>query len=232
MKIKFALSLALCYYLAYLYLDPGFDMTDPTDLKDPTENPQRRKRRVIQVGEALPIHAMPRPGKISKPNKRTRSLVEGIANGLTIAAAGRAAGYPLLDRPELDQKPAAAYQALHDNTSGIREMLAETRAETARDNKITRAMVIEGLKEAVDMSRTLAEPAIMVAAWREIGKMCGFYEPVKISVDLTTGGASLQTRITTMSDADLLRLAAGARLNEQGEIVDSTCERVDDEQGS
>lgn len=212
-------------------------MTDPTDIPDPTEAGLRRqkksgKRRTVigaNDNNSLPAHAIPkRPGAISKPNLRTRSLVDGIANGLTIAAAGRAAGYPLLDRPELDQKPAAAYQVLHENQA-VRDMLTETRAETARDNKITRAMVIEGLKEAVDMSRMISEPAIMVAAWREIGKMCGFYEPVKIKVDLTTGGASLQTRLVSMSDADLLKLAGGAVLNDQGEIIEGTCEQIADD---
>lgn len=212
-------------------------MTDPTELKDPTESPSGRipapprhkKKRLPDTANGAAKSLRQNQPVISNASRRTKSLVHNIANGMTIAEAGRAAGYPLLDRPELERRPSAAYQEIHRGCTGVREMVAAERAETARDNKITRAMVIEGLKEAVDMSRMIGEPAIMVAAWREIGKMCGFYEPVKINIDLTTGGASLQTRITTMSDADLLRLAAGARLNEQGEVVEGTCERVDGE---
>lgn len=204
-------------------------MTDPTEITCPTDklDAAGRKKRKRRVMAGIPEKSnRVNPAKIADPVKRTRSFVEHMANGMSIANAGRAAGFPLIDRPELDQKPAAAYQELHRNTNGIREQLAEIRAETAADHKITRNTVIAGLKEAIDMSRTIGEPAIMVAAWREIGKMCGFYEPVKVKVDLTSGGVSLQTRLTTLTDADLLKLAAGGALAATGEVIDGQCEEL------
>lgn len=144
--------------------------------------------------------------KIGQPNKRIRSLVSHIADGKSIVDAAKAAGLPFAP----SEKPGdcvVARQTLE--RPYVQDMIAEERAGTARDHKITRKMVIEGLKEAIDMSRTLAEPAIMVAGWREIGKMCGFYEAVKVKVDVTSGGVSLSQKIMNMTDADLLRLACG-----------------------
>lgn len=158
--------------------------------------------------------------KIGQPNKRIRSLVSHIADGKSIFDAAQAAGIPLApsERPGDCSKARQALERPY-----VQDMIAEERAGTARDHKITRKMVIEGLKEAIDMSRTMAEPAIMVAGWREIGKMCGFYEAVKVKVDVTSGGVSLSQKIMGMSDADLLRLACGESPEDdiiEGEIVE------------
>jgi hypothetical protein len=97
-------------------------------------------------------------------------------------------------------------------------MVAAERAETARDHKITRKNVLDGLKEAIDMARIIGDPGVMIAGWREVGKMCGFYEAVKVKVDVSSGGVSLSQKIMGMSDADLLRLACGERLED--DVID------------
>lgn len=158
--------------------------------------------------------------RIGQPNKRIRSFVSHIADGKTLVEAAKAAGVPIAasDKPG----DCAAARQMTERPY-IQDMIAAERAETARDHKITRKMVIDGLKEAIDMSRMMSEPAIMVAGWREIGKMCGFYEAVKVKVDVTSGGVSLSQKIMGMSDADLLRLACGETPEDdiiEGEIVE------------
>lgn len=71
---------------------------------------------------------------------------------------------------------------------------------------MTRKKVMEGLIEAVEMAKLMAEPATMVAGWREIGKMCGYYEPVKKKIDINVTGNVAFQRLNKLSDADLLRI--------------------------
>jgi len=152
--------------------------------------------------------------KIGRPNQRIRSVVEEIANGMTYRQAAEKVGIPI--SPCGNPTPVSTMM----ERPYVRDMISEVRAETARDHKITRKMVLEGMQEAIDMARTIAEPAIMIAGWREIGKMCGFYEAVKVKVDLTSGGATLTTKLMTMSDEDLLRIAEGQMTDSDGEILE------------
>lgn len=71
---------------------------------------------------------------------------------------------------------------------------------------MTRKKVMEGLLEAVEMAKLMAEPATMVAGWREVGKMCGYYEPVKKKIDINVTGNVAFQRLNKLSDADLLRI--------------------------
>jgi len=68
----------------------------------------------------------------------------------------------------------------------------------------TRERVMAMLQEAYDAAKMITEPATMVAAAREIGKMCGFYEPEK-HLHIHAGGKMLD-RLNTLSDAELLKL--------------------------
>jgi hypothetical protein len=48
----------------------------------------------------------------------------------------------------------------------------------------------------------------MVSAAREIGKMCGYYEPVKIKHEVSIEGKVVVERLNNMSDQDLLAFIA------------------------
>lgn len=149
-----------------------------------------------------------------KPNQKVRSMVQLIANGMDRRNAVIASGLRPEDAPITSIDNAASEQF---KRPFIRDMLAAEQAQTALDNKITRKNVLDGLKEAIDMARIQGEPGIMIAGWKEIGKMCGFYEAVKVKVDLTSGGAKISTVIRTLSDDDLLRLAGGETI--EGEVI-------------
>jgi hypothetical protein len=75
--------------------------------------------------------------------------------------------------------------------------------------------VLKGLKESVDLARTVSEPASMVAGWREIAKIMGYYAPEKKLVHLTADGNITHTTMRQLSDDELLKLAMqGARVIE------------------
>lgn len=85
---------------------------------------------------------------------------------------------------------------------------------------MTRQRVMDMLKEAYDMAKITSEPSTMVAAAREIGKMCGYYEPdVKININI---GAKLTEKLTTMSDEQLIKLIE----EEGGDILEGESVRV------
>lgn len=68
----------------------------------------------------------------------------------------------------------------------------------------TRERVMSMLQEAYDHAKLVSEPSTMVAAAREIGRMCGFYEPDK-HLHVHVGGKLLE-RMNSLSDEELLKL--------------------------
>lgn len=83
------------------------------------------------------------------------------------------------------------------------------KAHYAESCQITRKQVVEGFLEAAGMARTLADPVALTGAFRELGKICGFYEPVKRTIDINISGNVTMKRLESMSDADLLKLVKG-----------------------
>jgi hypothetical protein len=147
--------------------------------------------------------------KVGKPTTRVRALVENIASGMTRAAALEAAGLsPTANSGGSESVLTRPY---------VKDMIAAARARTAEENQITRATVLDGLKEAIDLARIIGDPAVMVAGWREIGKMCGFYEAVKVKVDMSGNAVAFSAKLMQLSDEELLRLAGGETI--EGEVV-------------
>ncbi len=71
-----------------------------------------------------------------------------------------------------------------------------------------RAEVLEGFQEAIELARLRADPSAMIAGWREIAKMCGYYAPERKQVELSTAGSALRTQYEEMTDADLANVIA------------------------
>jgi phage terminase small subunit len=68
----------------------------------------------------------------------------------------------------------------------------------------TKVRVMSMLQEAYDHAKLVSEPATMVAAARELGRMAGHYEPEKhIHV---VGGSELLNKMNTLTDEQLLEI--------------------------
>lgn len=76
--------------------------------------------------------------------------------------------------------------------------------------QMTRKKVMDMQLEAFQMAKLMAEPASMVSAAREIGRMCGYYEPVKHQISVDVKGEVTVRQLNSMTDADLLKLITGA----------------------
>lgn len=104
-----------------------------------------------------------------------------------------------------------------------------------RDSGMNRKRVIDGFLEAVEMAKTMAEPSTMVAGWREIGKMCGYYEPVQVKHTVTHEGKVLLDRLENLSDDELFELiqkqaAQMAATNPQPQLQGATHDDGDDDE--
>lgn len=76
---------------------------------------------------------------------------------------------------------------------------------------MSRKKVMDMLLEAYADAKMVNEPASMVSAAREIGKMCGYYEPVRHKVDVSVNGTVIHKRLAGMSDSELLDLITGGK---------------------
>jgi hypothetical protein len=74
---------------------------------------------------------------------------------------------------------------------------------------LARQDVIQGLLEAVQMARERQEPAAMISAWRELGRLMGHYAPDRRQVEVTAVADVEIGRLERLSDAELVRLIDG-----------------------
>ena len=78
-------------------------------------------------------------------------------------------------------------------------------ADSAR-LRLSRERVVTMLLEAFEKAKEQAEPAAMVSAARELGRLMGFYAPARIEATLEVGPAAERQRLEAMSDAGLVLL--------------------------
>lgn len=96
-------------------------------------------------------------------------------------------GYRMAKMPNI-LKAKAAYHALFTEAS-----------------QMTKKRVMDMLLEAYDMAKMTSESATMVSAAREVGKLCGFYEPTRVKLDVSVTGGAID-RLNRLSDEELLKL--------------------------
>lgn len=100
----------------------------------------------------------------------------------------------------------AAYRLL--SNVAISSLIEARRQADADRLSITRENVLQQLLEAFSMARENREPAAMVSAARELGRMMGFYAPTKVEAKMDVGVAVERQRLEAMSDAELMSLIA------------------------
>jgi hypothetical protein len=105
--------------------------------------------------------------------------------------AARQTAYELLAKPE------------------VRALVTEHETAAAKCLALSREKVITEIKAAIAMAREQRDPAAMIAGWREIAKLCGFYAPERRHVELSTGHDAVRVQFEAMSDAELIGIAVG-----------------------
>lgn len=138
-----------------------------------------------------------------------RQFVKCLAEGDSVPNALVRAGYA-------PGSPSIGYRLLE--RPNVQKLLAKYQAEYREAAAISKKDVMDMLKESYEMAKLMSEPSTMVSAAREIGKMCGYYEPKKVQLDVTLNGA---TKFAELSDAELFAMieknVAEAEAAEQAE---------------
>lgn len=175
---------------------------DLPQIKRPKRGINARQSPVDKIrGKAMDTSSKAAAALVSvdKPlTSQQRSFAQAWAKGESIPSACLRAGY--------------ADDGLGYRMAAMPNILKAYHAEKVLYEaacQMTRKRVMDGLLDAVEMAKLLAEPATMVSGWREIGKMCGYYEPTKIQVDVNVSGEVSVRQLNAMTDAELLKLIKG-----------------------
>lgn len=75
--------------------------------------------------------------------------------------------------------------------------------------RVSRERVVSMLLDSYELARNRQEPAAMVSASRELGRLLGYYEPSKAQIDISLR-EGLQKQMEAMSDEELMSLIAGS----------------------
>lgn len=110
------------------------------------------------------------------------------------------------------------------NDPAILKLYQAEKAAYAEAAQMSRKKVMGMLQEAYDMAKIKAEPAVMVAAAREVGKMCGFYEP-EVKININVNGAKITEQLNNLSDEELMKL-----VEEGNDIIPGESTRLPDEE--
>lgn len=130
--------------------------------------------------------------------KQARFVDEYLVDCNGAAAAVRA-GYAL------GSAKVAASRLLTSDNPCRRVIQARQDADSDRLG-VTRDGVIQRLLEAFEMAREQGEPATMVSAARELGKLLGFYATVKVEARLDMKELAARDQFERMTDAQLYAL--------------------------
>jgi phage terminase small subunit len=131
--------------------------------------------------------------------RRTRFVQEYLIDRNGAAAAVRAGYSPRTARQ-------IAYELL--TVPDIAAAVREGEAQIAREAEISRRKVLEGLQEAIELARAKRDAGAMVAGWREIGRLCGYYAAERHEIQVNTRAELRQHDLQFLSDAELLKIIA------------------------
>jgi phage terminase small subunit len=156
------------------------------------------------------VAALTKDWTFASLSERERLFVDGVMRGMTQTAAARAAGYS---------------DAKHEGSRLMRspkiiKLVQELHAKYAEAAQVSRKQVLDGMLDAIQMAKMQGDTAVMVAGWREIGKMCGFYaaEKKEVSVNITAKRAI--DKLETMTDQELLEMMEKDSAALEGEFTE------------
>ena len=141
---------------------------------------------------------------VDKPlTTQQREFVKHWAAGDSIPNAMARAGY--------NDQPSYGYRMA--KMPNILALYNEEKRLYEEASQMTRKRVMDMLVDAYDMAKLMSEPASMVSAAREVGKMCGYFT-VQHKVEVSVPGNVLIDRMNRLSDEELLRLIEQGAMND------------------
>lgn len=153
---------------------------------------------------------------------KQQAFLHNLVQGLPQTTAARTAGYAV---PTVD----ASRQLSNPR---MQEALRYLHHQHQQASKMTRKKVMDGMLEAIEMAKVQGESGVMVAGWREIGRMCGYYAAEKKVIDVNISAKRAVDKLEMLSDAELLELVdedSAAIEGEFAEILEDTQTAADAE---
>lgn len=150
------------------------------------------------------------------PNKplteKQKLFAKYYAEGDSIPNAMQRAGY--------NEQPSYGYRLV--KMPNIKREIARYQEEFRKAAELSKKDVMNMLKESYEMAKLMNEPSTMVSAAREIGKLCGYYEPTKVQVDVNN---ITRVKFEQLSDAELFAMIEkAARELDEAEAEPQTLE--------
>jgi hypothetical protein len=146
---------------------------------------------------------------VNKPlTEQQKRFTKFWAEGDTIPNSCLRAGYA--------QETIGYRMVVMPNVLALRNKICKQFEEASR---MTKKKVMDMLMESYDMAKLMAEPATMVSAAREVGKLCGYYEPKKVNVNVSVSGSVTMRELSGMSDSDLLKVIEGG-MSAEAELLE------------
>jgi hypothetical protein len=88
---------------------------------------------------------------------------------------------------------------------------------------MNRKTVLHGMLKAVEIAEDLRQPSSMITGWKEIARMCGYYEPERREILLSVESKDLLQQIQTLPKDKLLELYhENQSVDGEFEVVDAS----------
>jgi hypothetical protein len=132
-------------------------------------------------------------------NERQEKYCQNRAKGIGKQRSAVLAGYADVDK--------AGEQV--EESVAVCMRIAELQRENAGHGKITKEKVLQGFVDAAEIARIQGDSTGMTSAWREAGKMLGYYAPEVKKIEKGISKSDLLKAMEDMTDAELLQLSHG-----------------------
>jgi hypothetical protein len=169
-----------------------------------------------------------------KAAERGRSIVLPERNGLTKKQVEFLAFYTscaFLPMKEICRqagvKPSQVAQWKLKSPAFRRQLdIEHNRAQQAAG--MDRKQVLQGILEAIEIAKDMRQPSSMISGWKEVGRMCGFYEPERREITLSVDKKQVLEELRSMSTQELLEYAS--KKEAEAHALDAEFEVVEDDE--
>jgi phage terminase small subunit len=157
------------------------------------------------------------PKVLMELTEKQRHFAKAVSEGRNWAQAARMAGYATPEQAgkNLVRQPNVTaaidyYQRQHEAAGAV-----------------TRKRVMDGFLRGIELAEIQGDAQNVIAGWRELGRMCGYYAPEVKKIDINMTAKRLVSRFEAMSDEDLVRMIdESAVVIENGEVVDPQADDI------
>jgi hypothetical protein len=143
--------------------------------------------------------------------EKQRLFVNAIMKGQNQTLAARTAGY----------SNAGVEATRVIRLPQVKEALAFLNKKHEKAAQMTRKKVMDGFTDAIEMARIQGEPATMVAGWREIARMCGYFAPEEKNINVNITAKRAVDKLETLSDDELLEM-----IEKDNALIEGECTEV------